>query len=391
MRKALCCLICMLIAAAPCFADASQDAQISGLLRETQMKYDELIRQADAVMKEPITFPEPPSTCVSCADAGKAETDSHSLNDFQETFSAPEGPLCTQMLEMQRKLQLLGSYPGYEKEAALMGRLAQKALTLITDYGRDFEKVPAIALVATKTATDIQLLGLDEDDRSTALMDAVSAMYEKAIEEMFRRLVEEHDYAMVQPILDGARASLLLSGASGVDLEEILSRLQNSLCFELTINYNFEQTGNHRWVERAVLEVTAVYEGNGNGRFSGGGTGSMLSFVWDGDLNISVTAPDFPVQAVLENFDPCGAGVDLLLTPFHPLSETAQIDGEALDWPLLRLSWETAFAQNMREDGLYRFPLTLHNLDGTAVSETIEYIVPSNEVKMEISLVHKPK
>ncbi len=225
MRKALCFLICMLIASAPCFADASQDAQISELLKEAQLKYDELTKQADAAMKAPITIPEPPSISVSCADAGKAETDSQSLNDFQEAFSAPEGPLCAQMLEMQKKLQLLGSYPGYEREAALMGRLGQKALTLITDYGQDIEKVPAIAMVAIKTATDIQLLGSDGADRSTALMDAVSAMYEKAIEELFRRLVEEHDYATIQPILDAARASLLLSVASGVDTEEILGRL----------------------------------------------------------------------------------------------------------------------------------------------------------------------
>ncbi len=159
----------------------------------------------------------------------------------------------------------------------------------------------------------------------------------------------------------------------------------------MTIDYNFEQTGNHRWVEQAVFEVMADFKGSENVRITGTGTGSMLSFVWDDDPEFSVTAPDFPVQAAFENFDPCGASVDLLLTPFHPLSETAHIDGESLDWPLLKISWETAFAENLQEDGQYRFPLTLHNMDESAVSETLEYTVPSNEVKMQINLGHKPK
>lgn len=62
-----------------------------------------------------------------------------------------------------------------------------------------------------------------------------------------------------------------------------------------------------------------------------------------------------------------------------------------MDWPLLKISWETAFADNLQESGLYQFSLALRNLDATAVSETLEYSVPNNEVTMEILLVHKPQ
>lgn len=158
----------------------------------------------------------------------------------------------------------------------------------------------------------------------------------------------------------------------------------------MTLNYNFEQTGNHRWVQQAVFEVMADFEGSENVRITGTGTGSLLSFVWDDNPEFSVTAPDFPVQAAFENFDPCAGSADLLLTPFHPQSETAHDEGESMDWPLLKMSWEAAFGENLQEGGQYRFPLALHNLDSSAVNETVEYSVPSNEVKMEITLVHKP-
>ena len=86
------------------------------------------------------------------------------------------------MLEMQRQLELLGAEPSYEREIALMGRLGQKALSLINDFGTEVEKVPAIAMVAIQTASSIQLLGSDEADVSGALMNATAAMYDKAIQ-----------------------------------------------------------------------------------------------------------------------------------------------------------------------------------------------------------------
>ena len=390
MYKVLCFLICLLLAVNPCAAGGTEDPGIGKLRREAQAKYIELSKQADVLLKEPLTAPVPPSSSVSCADMEKTEADSKSLESFAETFRAPEGPLCSQMLDIQRQLQLMGAQADYTRELALMQRLGQKAQLLIKEHGNDIGKVPAIAMAAIKTAADIQLLGSDQAGHSSDLMNAVSAMYAAAIEELFRMLTEDHDYAVVQPILDAARAGMLLSGASGIDSEAILSRLQNAMRFELTLDYNFEQTGNHRWVEQAVFEVTMAFEEGGIGKISGAGTGSMLSFVWDDNPGFSVTAPDFPVQAVFEDFDPCSASTDLLLTPFHPLSETAHQDGEAMDWPLLKTSWEVSFEQRLQEEGLYRFPLALRNLDAAAVDETLENSMPYNEIKLEITLVHKP-
>ena len=395
MRKALCFLICLLLAAAPCLAGGSEDPGVSKLRREAQAKYIALSRQAAAMMKEPITVPQPPSTAVSCSDKENEEADSQSLTAYMETFKAPEGPLCAQMLEIQKQLQLMGAEPDYTREAALMDRLGQKALSTIKDYGQDIEKVPAIAMAAMQTATEIQLLGLDQAGYAGALMDAVSAMYAAAVEKLFRMLTEGHDYTAVQPILDAARASLLLSGASGVDSDAILSRLQKALRFELTLNANIDSHSglSAHWVEQAVFEVVAELCSSGIIQISGTGTGSLLSFVWDDIPEASETAPDFPVEAIFEHFDPCGAGVDLLLTPFHPLLETLHVTGEGgytADWPYLKNMWVTLFEESLQEGGSYRFPLTLHNLEAIAVDETLEYKVPYNQVKLQITLVHKP-
>ncbi len=46
MRKGFCFLICLLMASAPFCANASEDATIGNLLREAQVKYAELSKQA---------------------------------------------------------------------------------------------------------------------------------------------------------------------------------------------------------------------------------------------------------------------------------------------------------------------------------------------------------
>lgn len=388
MRKVLCFLICLLLVVAPFASSSTEDPEIEKRRWEAQATYIELSKQADALMKETITVPVPPSTSVSCADMDKTETDSQSLKSFIEAFGAPERPLCTQMLDVQKQLQAGGAMPDYTKEAALTDRLGQKAQQLIKDYGQNLEKVPAIAMAAMQAATDMQLLGLDRAERSTALMEAVGAMYEAAIDKLFRMLVEEHDYGTVKPILDAARASLLLSSASGVDTEKILSRLQNALRFELEIVY-LSDWKVLRFEEKATLQLAPVYstellklEGNGNG--------SLVSFERDAEDNyiLSFTASDFPVQATLLEFLPCEGTVNLKLSPFYPTSEIAHTEDSSFEAPFLREGWLGAHEGRL-QDGLFVFPLTLRNLNALPVEESIETIVTEGlSTVLMIKLTH---
>jgi hypothetical protein len=172
--------------------------------------------------------------------------------------------------------------------------------------------------------------------------------------------------------------------------------LQNALRFELTLNLNLDGGSGllARWNVQAVFEVMAVFDSSGVSEITGTGTGSLLFFSMDDTPEATVVAPDFTVEAIFKNFDPCGASVDLLLTPFHPLSETLNVVSEeastTADWPCLKYAWEVLLSESLQEDGLYHFPLTLHNLDANAVNETLAYNIPYNEVKLEIILVHKP-
>ena len=80
MRKGFCFLVCLMVASVFLCSNASEDPKIDNLRKEAEEKYIELSKQADAMMKEPITVPIPPSTSVSCP----SEANSQSLSDFQE-------------------------------------------------------------------------------------------------------------------------------------------------------------------------------------------------------------------------------------------------------------------------------------------------------------------
>ena len=392
MRKALCFLICLLLAAAPYTVRGSEDPGVDIPRREAQAKYIELSKQADALLKEPLTSAEPPSAPISCADKDKTKAEGKNLADFLEAFNRPERPLCDQMLSLHKQLELTGARPDYAKEAALTGRLGLKALSLVEDYGQDIEKVPVIAAAALQTIKSIQLLGQDGAGQSSALMEAVSAMYAKAVGKLFDLLVEEHDYAAVQPILDAARASMLLSGNSGINTDDILERLQKALRFELEIVYRIDLPYDH-WEEKSTLQVRPVSIDDLS-RLEGNGTGSMISYTNDDVPEAYFTAPDFPVQAVLWEFLPCQGTVLLGLSPFYPPAATAHLpdDEEPMtwDWPIMKQGWDLAQA-NRLQDGLYIFPLTLKNLNAVPVKDTIETNpAPTLKTMFEVTLTHKP-
>ncbi len=393
MRKAFCLFICLMLAAAPYTVRGTEETEIEALRRIAQAQYIALTKQADAMMKEELTVTEPPSAAVSCADEAKKKAEGQSLTAFLDSFRAPEGPLLAGMLDINRQLQQMGTHPGYAKETALADRLGRKAQSLIRDYGYDITKVQAVSAAALRAAKDIQLLGPDEAGRADALMASVSAMYAQAVEELLRLLVQEHDYGTVQPVLDFARSSLLLSGTAGVSADEILGRLQNALRFELEIVFLTDLPYDH-WEEKATLQLAPLSLENLIS-LQGTGTGSMTNYTNDDVPEAYFVAPAFPVQAFLTDFLPCEGKVTLKLSSFYPPTATANLPDDELetltwDWPIMRQGWEMAHDDKRRE-GLYVFPLTLRNLDAVPVDESIR-IQPTAtlDTTLEITVTHKP-
>lgn len=392
MQKTLCLVICLLLLAAPLTGFGAGDAQAGRTLLELRGRYTDLSIQADVIQKEPLFAPEPPSAALSCSDKETSAKEAESLAVYLKAFSAPEGPLCADMLDTQKGLQLLGEYPGYDRETALMERLGRKAQLLINQHGKDLRRLPAVAAATLQTVKAIQLLGSGASGSADALMDSLSAANEAAVEEMFRLLTEEHDYSLVQPLLDAARNSRLLSADSGINTDAFLARLQNALRFELHIVYRIDLPIDH-WEETATLQLSPISLENPT-HLTGSGTGSMAAYSNDKVPEACYQAPDFSVQAELADFLPCQGTVRLTLSPFYPPQATLILPDEeepiSAEMPLMKTGWELAQEGRLQE-GRYVFPLTLRNLDALAVDEAIQTSPTATlATQLEITLTHKP-
>lgn len=394
MRKVLCLLMCVLMSTIPMVGLVAGSEPPVSMLMELRDKYADLSIQADVILKEPLFPPEPPSTAIACSDEETAKTDGQNLATFLKVFNAPEGTLCDDMLSTQKQMQLLGEYPGYDREAALTDRLGRKAQSLINQYGKDLNKLSAVTAAGLQTVKAIQLLGNDTASRADALMDSLSAMIASAVEEMFRMLTEEHDYTMVQPILDAARNSQLLSGASGINTDEFLNRVQNALRFKLEIVYSIDLPYDH-FEEKATLMMTSISLENLT-RLAGSGNGSMTFYNNDDVPEAYYEASEFSAEAELTDFLPCKGTVMLTLSPFYPPKATLVLPDEdeeftiKAEMPLMQTGWELAQESRLQE-GKYVFPLTLNNLAACAIDETIQ-ASPTGTLAtvLDITLTHMP-
>ena len=394
MRKRLCLVICLLMSTIPLAVLGTPAEPPSSTLAELKEKYADLSVQSDVILKEPLFPPEPPSTAITCNDEGSAKHNAQNQEVYLKAFSAPEGPLCNDLLATQKQMQLLGEYPGYAKEAALMDRLGRKAEHLIQQYGKDLNKLPAITAAALQTIKAIQLLGSDDSGRANALMESLSTMNAAAVEKMFKLLKEDHDYTYVQPIIDAARNSQLLSSNSGINTDEFLTRLQNALRFELDIVYRIDLPYDH-WEEKATLRIAPSSLENLT-HLTGSGTGSMTTYSNDDVPEAYYEAPDFSVEAELTDFLPCQGTIKLTLSPIYPPQAILVLPDEdeeftiKAEMPLMKTGWELAQESRLQE-GRYVFHLTLNNMDVTAVDETIQSSPTATlATVLDITLTHKP-
>lgn len=394
MRKVLCLLMCVLLSTIPMVGLVAGSEPPVSMLMELRDKYADLSIQAGVILKEPLSQPEPPSATIVCSDEEAAKEDGQNLDTFLKAFSAPEGPLCDELLSTQKQMQLLGEYPGYEREAALTDRLGRKVQLLIRQYGKDLTTLPAVTAAGLQTVKAIQLLGFDATGRADTLMASLSDMHAAAVEEMFRLLTEEHDYTYVQPLLDAARNSQLLGGTSGINTDKFLARLQNALHFELEIVYRIDLPFEH-WEEKVTLQMVPASLDNLM-HLRGSGTGAMTVYSNDDVPEAYYEAPDFQVEAELTDFLPCKGTVMLTLSPFYPPKATLVLPDEdeeftiKAEMPLMQTGWELAQESRLQE-GKYVFPLTLNNLAACAIDETIQ-ASPTGTLAtvLDITLTHMP-
>lgn len=377
-------------------ADNVEDSQIGDMRTAAEAQYKKLRDEANEVLKKDIPAPVPPSMPIVCVPKSEAEANSAKFAEFINAFNNPEGDLVRRMLAAQQQLQLLGNDADYLTEQALISRMVQKADLLIKDYGNDPEKLPAIGWVALQAATDSQLLGLP-DEASERLIEEVAALYEQAIETLFKKLTEEHEYRVTKSILEAAHAVALLSDKTALTFDGVCKRLEKALHFDLTVNYTLK-----------IEQVTYVIEAESTISFNaanpdvhtlrGTGDGSLVSYRDEDDPRITVQAPDFKVQATAGDFKPYVGTATISLDRFFPGMESFYGDGQLIltggvtEMNTWAVFYDYVGFDDVLESTVYSFPVSLSNGKVDAVDETVKAETDDGGIGiLDLKLTHSPR
>ncbi len=373
--------------------DVDVDAALPPVTAKLDRDWQAATAAAQALLKDTgVSVPEPPSLPLDCVSADAAKSNAKSLDDFVAAVGDPEMDLIRNLLAVERQRQLLGQSgdPSFTLVKQLLGRLETKVLLLLETYTGRPEKLQAVTAAALGIGRSMELLG----SPATAILGQLAAWWGASIDPLLDDVIEKHDYAKAATVVWVARSASLLGAA--VDDDEILRKLEAALTFGLEAQLTVHWPGGD-WLLASTFVMANQVFASGSGRFlTGEGTGEYASLTSD-ELEFT-EASGFPVRATLQNFDACAGTAELTVDRFSADAETYQsTDPESNAGPvtgsIVKPAFESAFEEYLK-DGVYAFPVEVHNLDPRMVDQTIEAAPLSQglfTLEFDIVLTHTPR
>jgi hypothetical protein len=373
--------------------DVDVDAALQSVTAKLDRDWQAATAAAQALLKDTgISVPEPPSIPLDCVAADAASANAKSLDDFVAAVGNPEMDLIRNLLAVERQRQLLGQSgdPSFALVNQLLGRLEKKVLLLMETYTGRPEKLQAVTTTALGIARSMELLG----SPATAILGQLAAWWRASIDPLLDDVIEKHDYAKAATVVWVARSASLLGAA--VDDDEVLRKLEAALTFGLEAQLNVHWPVGD-WLLASKFVMANQGFASGSGRFlTGEGTGEYVSLSSE-EFGFT-EASGFPVRATLQGFDACAGTAELTVDRFSADAETYQsTDPDNTTGPvtgsIVKPAFEAAFEEYLK-DGVYAFPVEVHNLDPRMVDQTIEAAPPSQglfTLEFDIVLTHTPK
>jgi hypothetical protein len=360
-----------------------------------------VLEKVKAVLADPqIRVTVPPSLSLECSDEVTEMLDQQSIDLWLRSADDPETELLHALLSSATQHELLGldNSALWDAVRKVLLRQQARAEKLIKEYANDRERMLAVGSYGLIVARNMQFVGGLEAE-SSALIARVGEYDASFIDGLIEDIIAKHDYKMFRPVLlVGKWANLLGITEGKFDGSLIIRRAMAAMEFKLKTKAVMQHHGiddgkTGTWTVQSEIPVTLGADDDFRPVLSGEGSGKYISFTATGGSSFEpMVAPDFPIMAVIDPFDPCRGEATLKLDRYSADHETY---GESkLQMPVV-LGLLQAVFHKYRLTGpagdLYSFPLTLNNLQINAVQETFTNQAGTAEGTFEVTLIHTPR
>lgn len=390
-------LFALVMSTATVSAAGADNTEIEARTAAALQQYEALAARAMTFLADKtLMLPVPPSLPLECVDVNSGDA---AAQAYVEQALQPEGGLIADLRAARLPLQVMDIEPetALALEERLAARLGQKVDRLLQDYGRHLDrrlKMRAIVAFANRAAAFMQAAGDSAGEQ--AVLGRLSSWLAGLLPLMVSDLRDKHDYKQVDAIYRITRSANSSGAAAGANTDSVYDQIAAAMRFELSLAWHVTSTGANGLTEVWDLksDIPLRYDLGGKKTvapvLSGTATGTYASYVdLDPDGPITMTAPDFEVNAKIEAFDPCAGWAMVGIDRFYAEVETYHTRHSSDDLPMLKMMFPVIYRDKLK-GGLFGFYLPVKNMQPNAIEETVDVEMGVFGTSMTFKLIHKP-
>jgi hypothetical protein len=273
------CLTFLLTLALPRAVSADEDPRIADLLGQAVVAYKAAVEETKALLtqgQKNVPVPEPPSLELDCNEGIVDLLNGDLVEHYIREASEPENTLLRRLLAARAATRLLSDVPlnqllatekarqlmqknpddypdRFTYEMMLLTRLKEKVRKLLAAYPGKPDKLLAISAFACVVNRSMALLGeMDEQ-----LFAELARWEVNILNVLMQKLVKEHDYGQVEPILKVLRFATL-TGSDDPAVLDFYERLRSALTFRLEATYSLDREKEWRWITKSQFPLVWV-------------------------------------------------------------------------------------------------------------------------------------
>lgn len=377
------------------------------LLKIAELNIQDAIANAENLLKEPLTLPEPPRIRLpeKCSEDEHAQTSlSEDIGRYTEEFKKPEITMVRELvLAMKAYVQIAGKNmdADFVEVKKLVSRIHEKCNKVIEAYQPEDEYYLPVSVAVITTQKEIAYF--TEGHEASQFFEAISAWGLQIIDEYLDQIRNDHLYSKAYPIVWlGKQVSLLGSDVVSQDFgSNLFYQLSRVLNFRVEFinqftgpEMEFITEGNVKNISVDVADSVGLFRGEGKGQY-------RKAVIEEEGVTLEQPNP-FNVHAMLFQFAPCHSETfSILINAFGPESDIYYAQGypqpatgvvHSTTGILFQenLVTDPAFLTLLHETMLYEFELALQDGNETAGELQLNRSIGDIGIEYTLRLIHTP-
>jgi hypothetical protein len=377
------------------------------LLEAAKFSVEAAIGRAEELLAKPVETPAPPAVTLpeKCnEDEQKQKAAAEAVEKYTQEFRKPEFDVMRDLLSAMMAYEKIAgeSYDPEKTEVKkLVQRIHKKCDKLIAAYKPQDDYFLPVSVAVLSTQREIA--PFTDENEASGYFEAISDWGVKVIDKYLGDIRDKHLYSKAYPILWlGREVSIIGGGTIPWDFgSKLFYKVSRALTFRVEFTDTFTGPEMEFVTEGKIKNISVDYSDT-SGFYRGEGQGGYKKAVINQE-GISIKQPNnFPVKAILCNFEPCHSDkFSILINAFGPESDVYIASGYAqaakgvvngTTGILLQeyLITDTVFLTAAKESFLYEFELPLYDGEEIAGEKNLKSSTEDINIDYRIKLVHTP-